>query len=364
VDHVDTQGYFFDPFVLRTQKSCDGADLGGQSCAGLGFDGGSLACATDCGTYDTSGCTRAAACGNDIVESGELCDGSALGGASCTDVGFDGGSLACATDCSAYDTSGCTLAAACGNDIVESEELCDGSALGGQSCAGLGYDSGTLACAADCSGYDTSACTSADRGIKDQIVGIQEQLVQIEGGVEKLGESVDEIATARSAICDRPVSWNRKLPDNERFVPALNGHAYCDLETGLIWMETPPASYVTWKRALALCRITEVDGRMGWNMPTVEQLSTLIDLRNLFSGPVLPRGHPFKGKLDDVFWTSSFREQGLVGRTRQVYLIGLDAGTLTWRSSEYFDEVEARVWCVRGAGGSPPISEVSFFGED
>ena len=92
---------------------------------------------------------------------------------------------------------------------------------------------------------------NAQDGIKAQVAGIREQLVRIEGGVDKLGESVNEIATANRQICDRPVSWNRKLPDGDRFALALNGHAYCDLETGLIWAEEPTLAHVSWKQAFA-----------------------------------------------------------------------------------------------------------------
>jgi hypothetical protein len=48
----------------------------------------------------------------------------------------------------------------CGNGIRESGEACDGSALGGQTCQGLGFGGGTLSCTANCT-YNTSACTPA-----------------------------------------------------------------------------------------------------------------------------------------------------------------------------------------------------------
>jgi subtilisin family serine protease len=51
-----------------------------------------------------------------------------------------------------------SVAPVCGNGIRESGEACDGSALGGQTCTGLGFGGGTLSCTASCT-YDTSACT-------------------------------------------------------------------------------------------------------------------------------------------------------------------------------------------------------------
>ncbi|ANM31091.1 hypothetical protein ABI59_18195 [Acidobacteria bacterium Mor1] len=50
-------------------------------------------------------------CGNGNTDAGEVCDGTDLGGQTCTDFGCGGGTLACASDCNGVDTSGCL---ACG----------------------------------------------------------------------------------------------------------------------------------------------------------------------------------------------------------------------------------------------------------
>ena len=59
-----------DGFVHQGVEECDGADLGGQTCAALGFDGGDLACAPGC-LLDTAAC---AACGDGQLDPGEACD--------------------------------------------------------------------------------------------------------------------------------------------------------------------------------------------------------------------------------------------------------------------------------------------------
>jgi uncharacterized protein YkwD len=46
------------------EEACEGTDLGGNTCAGLGFNGGTLGCASTC-TLDTSGCTDQTAGGID-----------------------------------------------------------------------------------------------------------------------------------------------------------------------------------------------------------------------------------------------------------------------------------------------------------
>ena len=58
--------------------------------------------------------TAPASCGDGQLDGGEVCDGAALGGKTCGDIdpSFTGGALACAADCLAFDTSGCTGAPA------------------------------------------------------------------------------------------------------------------------------------------------------------------------------------------------------------------------------------------------------------
>ena len=52
------------------------------------------------------------------------------------------------------------IASICGNGTQELTEQCDGSDLNGQTCAGLGYDSGALSCGANCA-FNASACAAA-----------------------------------------------------------------------------------------------------------------------------------------------------------------------------------------------------------
>jgi cysteine-rich repeat protein len=53
--------------------------------------------------------SNARICGDGSLDNGEQCDGSNLGGASCASLGYSGGTLSCTTAC-AFNTSGCTSA--------------------------------------------------------------------------------------------------------------------------------------------------------------------------------------------------------------------------------------------------------------
>jgi len=115
--------------IIEGAEVCDGSALGGATCQSLGFDAGTVACLGDC-TYDTSGCSYT--CGNNSTDGPELCDGSDLVGTDCTNFGFDGGTLICNSDCSDFSTGSCTYM--CGNDSADGAEVCDGMDLKTETC--------------------------------------------------------------------------------------------------------------------------------------------------------------------------------------------------------------------------------------
>ncbi|RMF22063.1 MAG: hypothetical protein D6760_08220, partial [Deltaproteobacteria bacterium] len=115
-----------DGFVNQAGEECDGSD--DAACPGL--------CKTDCT------CAQPV-CGDGIVNrTGEECDGA----------DDDACPTLCQSDCTCPEPF-------CGNDVREAGEVCDGTDLGGQTCTGLGFSGGTLACTSDCAGYDSSGCT-------------------------------------------------------------------------------------------------------------------------------------------------------------------------------------------------------------
>jgi hypothetical protein len=142
---------------VRTENElCDGTDLGGKTCTDLGFYGQTtgLACAADC-TFDKSGCIGA--CGDQKINGSEACDGADLGGADCASLGFyEPAGLRCSPYCT-YDVSGCI--GFCGDGSVNGpDEQCDGAPPDGKTCLDFGYDRGLLGCSALCN-PSTSGCS-------------------------------------------------------------------------------------------------------------------------------------------------------------------------------------------------------------
>jgi hypothetical protein len=94
--------------AIDAGEDCEPTDLGGATCTTLGFASGTLACASGC-SFDTSGCTPYATptCGNGTIDGTESCDGVDLGGATCASLGYTlGGTLGCTPGCG-FDVSGC-----------------------------------------------------------------------------------------------------------------------------------------------------------------------------------------------------------------------------------------------------------------
>jgi hypothetical protein len=151
---------------LDPGEQCDGAALSGN-CTSVGFLGGTIECAADC-TFDTSGCTSAA-CGDGMLQDGETCDCGMMG-AACTPAqlgnqtcmnlpapsggNYSGGTLGCNVASCTFNETGCF---ACGNGVLDMGEQCDGANLAGATCSTQGFDAGTLACSATCM-FNTGSC--------------------------------------------------------------------------------------------------------------------------------------------------------------------------------------------------------------
>lgn len=136
--------------MIEGDEACDLAQLGGETCVSLGYQGGQLGCNLTCTEYNVLGCF---VCGNGTIDIVEDCEEVVPEGISCESMGFESGELQCGDDC-LWDMTDCAI---CGDGVRQGDESCDALDLGGQDCASLGLTGGTLACSPSCS-FDPAGC--------------------------------------------------------------------------------------------------------------------------------------------------------------------------------------------------------------
>ena len=157
---------------ISGSEKCDIVNLDGETCESLGFGAGTLNCESNCMDFDTSQCGASATCGDNQIDGTDVCDGSDLGGETCETQGFQEGTLKCQSNCAGFDTSQCGASASCGDENIDSGEVCDGKNLNGRTCEDEGFEQGDLACSSDCRSFDTSDCyTPCNPECGDRVCG-------------------------------------------------------------------------------------------------------------------------------------------------------------------------------------------------
>lgn len=147
----------------------------------------------------------------------------------------------------------------------------------------------------------------------------------------------------RFAIYDLGANNN---PDN----PAtLSDDLVLDKETGLVWpRDANIEQKQSWLDAIVFCRGFTLADRMGWRLPTVEELSSLLDPSQ--KDLALPSGHPFINvQRDATYWTSTTSEGHFGSGSTAAWHVFIEIGQtgLTTKNSIS----PHPVWPVRGGNG-------------
>lgn len=151
-------------------------------------------------------------------------------------------------------------------------------------------------------------------------------------------------------------SWDKKLPVAERFVVVMDGAAVLDKETWVVWEREPTVNDtgVNWEFAHDHCMRSEVGGRKGWHLPTIEQLQSIIDSSQF---PALPAGHPFLPLPGDLFpgshwWsaTSGSSHTGTFVDPQPAVVVEFKFGNHSFidKDNRKWDNFPVLAWCVRG----------------
>ena len=135
---------------------------------------------------------------------------------------------------------------------------------------------------------------------------------------------------------------DKALPVVQRFVilPAFTNDAVLDKETGLVWEKSPQTTSARWSVARRTCIEKNVGGQKGWRLPSLQELTSLVDPSVAPPGPALPPGHPFLVVQSAVFWSATRVDEDARGSWSVHFGLGGGATFINWAHS-------VRVWCVR-----------------
>jgi hypothetical protein len=149
-------------------------------------------------------------------------------------------------------------------------------------------------------------------------------------------------------------SWDQTLPAATRFIVLSNfaSNAVLDRETGLVWERSPSASRMTWFLATGACEPLSNGGRLGWRLPTIQELASLlvdpgVPVNPDFPGPTLPAGHPFIA-VQDAYWSAT----AVANIPDGAWLVAF--GGIATGVTLAFKTGTLPVWCVRGGLGLVP----------
>ena len=136
-------------------------------------------------------------------------------------------------------------------------------------------------------------------------------------------------------------SWNRTLPTEARFIVLanFNSEAVLDQDTGLIWERSPSTVRTDWRAARSSCLNKAIGGQRGWRLPSIVELTSLLDPSVQDSEAMLPAGHPFLNNPSGFYWSASSD-----GESSKAWHLHLSTGHvhMTSKASTF------KVWCVRG----------------
>ena len=136
---------------------------------------------------------------------------------------------------------------------------------------------------------------------------------------------------------------------------AFTGQAVLDRETGLVWEKSPNLGAFTWLPSTVgggssggahdRCNRLVLGHRMGWRVPTIQELTSLLD--QTVTGFHLTPGHPFGPlwSIGEAIWSATTAADNTAGAWTMELLgsiVKVNKGAL------------AHVWCVRFRQGVDP----------
>jgi hypothetical protein len=141
-------------------------------------------------------------------------------------------------------------------------------------------------------------------------------------------------------------TWNQTIDNPRRFQLVLGNQGVMDKETGLVWQKNLDTTSRNWYDSQVYCNTLNLGSRMGWRVPTLQELTSLVDQTQ--TNPPLPSGHPFANVQNTFYWVATTKAID----TSAAWLVSMHDGDLSsqYKSVNYYHYV----WCVRGGQGVDP----------
>ena len=165
------------------------------------------------------------------------------------------------------------------------------------------------------------------------------------------GTAGAQTVSAGSYLAD--ASWDQTLActtlaNCPRFtvLSNMNSAAVLDRHTGLVWERAPssPPLQFAGGQAAAFCNNLSLGNRKGWRLPTLQELSSLVDADPANQTFLrLPPGHPFRSVQPTAhYWAATLGNPNVF-----VWTVFFFDGS----SSAEIEIASHLVWCVRGGSG-------------
>jgi hypothetical protein len=177
--------------------------------------------------------------------------------------------------------------------------------------------------------------------------------------VAAVGAACAGLAFASAAGAVDLRDWSRQLPAVQRFVvlEQFDGRAVLDKETQLVWERFPTNADMFQSTASHWCINARIGGRMGWRLPTIVELASLVDPDA--TGTVkLPEGHPIRTAdghplpQTHMWWSSTFDRRAPVDPTipgsYRYYSLRIGTAEPAIENAQ----LQRNAICVRGPGSS------------
>ncbi len=172
------------------------------------------------------------------------------------------------------------------------------------------------------------------------------------GGTSDTGNTGGTSDTGNTGGGEQPAEPKPRF----ELMPDYANMAVRDNETGLVWEQSPNTGIVNLQAAWQHCARREVGGRMGWRLPAMSELTSLMDINKPDpNGLMLAEGHLFAIPADTTgYWSATGFQGGNFAVWYGATIFSGNPANLVGSMNVFSSN---RVWCVKGSVQGPSIDK-------